>query len=147
MLRMLDVLADDGRTAAAEHVGQPGLGDLADLVEHARRFGCRMELEIEGDLGSVPADASLSAFRIVQEGLTNALKHGGARSVTVGLACGPTGLEITVDDDGAEPSVSAQGSGNGLIGMAERVALYAGTLRYGPEPGGGWSVRACIPFA
>lgn len=135
---------DDGQQAALA-----GLEDLAELVEHAGRTGCRVRLETGGDLGSVPADAGLSAFRIVQEGLTNALKHSGADEVTIRLQRIPTGLDIGVVDSGTGSAgpVSVPVSGHGLIGMAERVALFGGTLDYGPTRDGGWSVRTFLPLA
>jgi signal transduction histidine kinase len=142
-MRTLLGTLDDGQEAAPA-----GLGDLAELVEHARQTGCRVVLETGGDLGSVPADVGLSAYRIVQEGLTNALKHGGADDVTVRLQRTPTGLDIGVDDSGAGSAVPASVpvSGHGLVGMAERVALLGGALDHGPARDGGWSVRASLPL-
>ena len=128
---------------------RPGLGHLQELVDHFGRIGCRAGLRVEGDLAAVPPDAALSAFRIVEEGLTNAVKHGGAVGVEVRVARTAAGLDVAVDDPGppggARP-VQVEGSGQGLIGMAERVALFDGTLSCGPAPAGGWSVRASIPL-
>lgn len=151
MHRMVGVLAEaDGSPAEVLTVGQPGLTDLDDLLEHFGRLGCVVEMQVEGDLATVPSDAGLSAFRIVQESLTNALKHSGSRAATVRVVRTVTGLDVGVDDSGPVSGVvlpSMQGSCNGLIGMSERVALYGGTLRHGPVAGGGWSVNAFIPLA
>ena len=143
MEAMLGALAEPGAAAPAD---QPGLRDLDDLVDHFSRVGCRVRVRRDGDLAAVPLDAGLSAFRIVQECLTNALKHGGASAVDVRIGCTAAGLEVAVDDDGTGARTAVPGSGNGLIGMAERVAVFGGTFACGPTPRGGWSVRASLPL-
>jgi signal transduction histidine kinase len=143
MQAMLGALAVSGDAAP---VGQPGLDDLDDLVEHFARGGCQVRVHTDGDLATVTPDAGLSAYRIVQECLTNALKHGRAGAVDVRIARTSAGLDLAVDDDGTAAGAPVPGSGNGLIGMAERVAVFGGTFTCGPTPQGGWSVRASLPL-
>jgi signal transduction histidine kinase len=143
MQAMLGALSGSGDAAP---VSQPALDDLVDLVDHFVRLGCRIRVRTDGDLATVTPDAGLSAFRIVQECLTNALKHGGAGSVDVRIARTSAGLELAVVDDGTAAGAPVPGSGNGLIGMAERVAVFGGTFTCGPTPQGGWSVRASLPL-
>lgn len=150
MERLLGTMAEAGAGEVTDGLPtRPGLGDLRELVDHFERIGCRARLRVDGDLGAVPPDAALSAFRIVQEGLTNALKHGGPDAVEVGVSRSAAGLAVSVQDPGPAGPASApvQGSGQGLIGMAERVALFGGTLACGPAPAGGWAVYASIPLA
>jgi signal transduction histidine kinase len=139
-----DVGPDGGPDGA-----QPGLPDLQELVERFTRTGCAIELHQTGDLGAVPSDAGLSAYRIVQECLTNSLKHAGPVGVTVRVHRGADHLVVRVDDAGARadaPRAGLHGTGQGLVGMAERVAIFGGTLVYGPRLGGGWSVHASLPL-
>ena len=142
MRRLLGVLrrADDGLALAP----QPGLRDLESLVAHVREAGLPVALRFEGEPVALPPGIDLSAYRIVQEALTNALKHaGGARAeVTVRYQTGAVELEIRDDGDG---SGDAGGTGHGLIGMRERVALWGGRLDAGRPEGGGWAVRARLP--
>jgi signal transduction histidine kinase len=107
-----------------------------------------VKLTVEGERVVLPAGVDLCAYRIVQEALTNALKHAGPAHAEVLLRYGDKGLDIEVTDDGrgrAEPN--GDGAGHGLIGMRERVALYGGELRTGPRPGGGFEVHAHLPMA
>ena len=142
MRRLLGVLrrADDGLALAP----QPGLRDLESLVAHVREAGLPVELRFEGEPLALPPGIDLSAYRIVQEALTNALKHaGGARAaVTVRYETGAVELEVRDDGDG---SGGGGGTGHGLIGMRERVALWGGRLDAGRPEGGGWAVRARLP--
>jgi signal transduction histidine kinase len=142
MRRLLGVLrhADDGLALAP----QPGLRDLDSLVTHVRAAGLPVELRFEGEPVALPPGVDLSAYRIVQEALTNALKHaGGARAtVTVRYQTGAVELEIRDDGDG---SGNGGGTGHGLIGMRERAALWGGRLDAGRPEGGGWAVRARLP--
>jgi signal transduction histidine kinase len=144
MRRLLGVLrrADDGLALAP----QPGLRDLGSLVAHAREAGLPVELHYEGEPLPLPPGIDLSAYRIVQEALTNTLKHaGGAHAqVTVRYEAGAIELEIRDDGDG---SGAGGGTGHGLIGMRERVALWGGRLDAGRPDGGGWAVRARLPIA
>jgi signal transduction histidine kinase len=151
--RLLDVLrSDDGD--GEPRVPQPDAHALADLADRMRTSGVPVELEID-DLGELPAGVSLGVYRIVQESLTNTLKHAG-RGATAAVRVHRTGdlVEVLVSDDGAgrvpqlvpaarrDPRLPG---GNGLIGMRERAHVYGGTLEVGPAPGGGWQVRAALP--
>jgi signal transduction histidine kinase len=142
MRRLLGVLrrADDGLALAP----QPGLRDLESLIAHVREAGLPVDLHLEGEPVVLPPGIDLSAYRIVQEALTNALKHaGGARAeVTVRYETGAVELEIRDNGDG---SGVGGGTGHGLIGMRERVAVWGGRLDAGRPAGGGWSVRARLP--
>lgn len=137
--RLLGVVADD------EHgvVPQPSLDRLGDLVEHVRAAGLEVELIEEGTVGDVPEGVGLSAYRIVQESLTNTLKHAFASHVTVRVRHSTDAVEVEVTDDGVGSALP--GEGRGLIGMRERVALYGGELDAGSRAGGGYGVRARIP--
>jgi signal transduction histidine kinase len=103
-------------------------------------------LHVEGEQVPLPRGIDLSAYRIVQEALTNALKHAGTARAEIVLRYGPSALELEVADDGRGAHAGANGSGHGLIGMRERAALYGGTLRAGTRPGGGYEVRARLPL-
>jgi signal transduction histidine kinase len=124
---------------------QPGLDDLAALVEQTRRAGLPVELHVEGDPRPVPLGADLSAYRIVQEALTNARKHAGDARATVTIRYRDRELEVEVADDG-RGSGNGDGGGHGLVGMRERVALFGGELDAGPQTGGGFRVRARLPL-
>jgi signal transduction histidine kinase len=140
--RLLGMLRRDGEPDALEP--QPGLEQLGTLVEHVRRAGLPVGLTVDGEAAPLPAGLDLCAYRIVQEGLTNALKHAGAGArAEVRVAYAPEALEIDVRDDGRGGAVD--GAGHGLIGMRERVALYGGELAAGPRPEGGFGVHARLP--
>jgi signal transduction histidine kinase len=141
MRSLLGMLRDDG---SVEIAPQPGLADLPALVASGSGRGLTATLLHEGDPREVPVDVQLSAYRIVQEALTNSLKHAGPASVDVHVRHHPRELELTVVDDGA-PSTPNGASGNGLIGMRERVALFGGTLDAGPCAEGGFRVHARLP--
>lgn len=143
--RLLGVLRElDGEPS---RLPQPTLVQLDSLLEHVRASGLEVELTREGPRSPLPAGIELSAYRIVQEALTNVLKHGGPGRARVWVRRRPHDLEIEVIDDGvAEPDAAAVGNGHGLVGMRERVALYGGTLEAGPRPAGGYSVRARLPL-
>ena len=142
--RVVTVLrADDGREDAH---AQPGLAALPDLLDQAAAAGLRAELVVEGDRRPLPAGLDLTAYRIVQEALTNVRRHAGARNASVGLRYGPTALSVEVTDDGPGLTGGVPGGvGHGIAGMRERVALYGGTLHAGPETTG-WAVRAVLPW-
>lgn len=144
--RLLSVLRTEG--GAAARAPQPGIEEIADLVDRAASTGLAATLAVCGDPVPVPAGPALSAYRIVQEAITNAVKHAeGATTVAVGLAWTPRRLEIAVTDDGCGNRPSADtASGFGLAGMRERAALYGGTATAGPGPAGGWKVTATIPI-
>jgi signal transduction histidine kinase len=125
---------------------QPGLASLDGLVEQMGESGLAVELCIEGEPVPIPPGVDLSAYRIVQEALTNTLRHAGDANARVGVRYGPSALELEIVDDGAGAPAKVNGSGHGLIGMRERTALYGGRLDAGPRPGGGYSVRARLPL-
>ncbi|HET7235784.1 MAG TPA: sensor histidine kinase [Actinomycetota bacterium] len=142
MRRLLDILKSDERD---ERAPQPGLAQLDELLAVMRATGLPVEAVVEGAPHPLPPGVDLSAYRIVQEALTNTLKHAGEAHARVLLRYEPDAIEIEVADDGrGAPTASADG-GQGLIGMRERVQLFGGTLESGPRPGGGFVVRARLP--
>ncbi|KUL27308.1 sensor histidine kinase [Actinoplanes awajinensis] len=140
MRRLVGVLrSSSGRTV--DRAPQPGLDDVDALVERVRAAGIRVTLVRSGAPGQWGPGAGLAVYRIVQESLTNTLKHAGPEaSAEVTLRYHPAGVEITVLDDGAGSA------GNGLTGMRERAAPYDGTVEAGPRPGVGWRVHAALRF-
>jgi signal transduction histidine kinase len=142
MRRLLGVLRADGERLPL--APQPGLDQLPRLVERARETGLRVELDVVGTATPLSPGIDLAAFRIVQEALTNALKHAGASSVEVEVRYGERELELVVEDDGVG-SAQAGGNGHGLYGMRERVALYGGTIAIGSGERGGFRVHAQLP--
>jgi signal transduction histidine kinase len=124
----------------------PGLARLEDLVEPVRAAGLAVELSVEGEPHELPAAVDLSAYRIVQEALTNTLKHAHAANVTVAIRYGGDAVEVEVVDDGQGPAANGVERGHGIIGMHERAALFGGRLRAGPAPGRGFAVHARIPL-
>jgi signal transduction histidine kinase len=143
MRRLLGVLRAEGERLPL--APQPGLGQLPRLVERARETGLRVELDVEGPAASLSPGVDLAAFRIVQEALTNALKHAAAATVWVRVRYRERHLELTVEDDGRGMS-PLPGNGHGLFGMRERVALYGGTCTIGARDGGGFRVQAQLPL-
>ena len=126
----------------------PGLAQLDDLVDGTRRAGLPTTLTVTGDRRPLPAAADLAAYRIIQESLTNAIRHAGPASAAVSLSYADAELTLTVADDGRGPGADPAGSGggHGLAGMRERAAMFGGEVRAGPEPGGGFAVRATLPL-
>jgi signal transduction histidine kinase len=143
--RLLGVLRDPD-----EEIGlapQPGIGDLAALATSVQAAGLPVHLVIDGDLAALPATVDVSVYRIVQEALTNVLKHAGPARADVTIGCGLDAVTIEVTDDGTEESGhQAPGGGHGLAGMRERAAVFGGELAAGPRPGGGYAVRARMPL-
>ncbi|MFC0508896.1 sensor histidine kinase [Micromonospora costi] len=139
-----------GRTDPAEDARLaplPGLGALPALIDQFRSTGMRIELHVDGAPAAVPAAVDLSAYRIVQEALTNTLKHAGPDAgVVLRLAFEPERLRVEVADDGTGLADGADGRGNGLRGIAERVAMLAGELEIGRADGGGFRVSAALPL-
>jgi signal transduction histidine kinase len=125
---------------------QPGLASLESLIEQMRASGQPVELRVEGKPVHLPAGIDLSAYRIVQEALTNVVKHAGDASAQVVVRYQPRSLELEILDDGRGRSVAVNGSGHGLIGMRERAALYGGTLEAGARNEGGYTVHATLPL-
>jgi signal transduction histidine kinase len=131
--------------ADADRAPQPNLSNLDALVVTIRESGLPVDLQVEGTPSPLPAGLDLSAYRIVQEALTNALKHAGPAHATVVVTFRGDTLELDVSDDGYG-AAAANGGGHGLAGMRERVALYGGELVIGPQPGRGYRVRAQLPL-
>jgi len=142
MRRMVGVLRRPEEAPAL--APQPSLEHVDKLVEQAREAGLPVELRIEGEPLSLPAGVDLTAYRLVQEGLTNALKHARAERAQVLLRYSAGDIEVTVSDDGRGAG-SDDGGGHGLVGMRERVAVYGGALEAGPQPEGGYRLRARLP--
>jgi signal transduction histidine kinase len=141
--RALEVLRDD---APSRHPA-PGLADLPALVAQTRAAGLDARLVVHGDPGAVPADLAAGVYRIVQEALTNTVKHAQARHVTVTGAWGATELRIEVVDDGRGPVSTPAGTGRGLVGMRQRVLAFGGTLHNSAgQDGRGFRVVATLPL-
>jgi signal transduction histidine kinase len=145
MRRLLTVLRADAEPAG-ELAPQPGLAGVEGLVEQIREAGLPAVLKVEGVPGPLDSGVALTVYRIVQEALTNALKHAGMAAVEVRLVFAPQELIVEVCDTGRGPQIATGAIGHGLLGMRERVMLYGGTLRTGPRPGGGYRVYAKIPL-
>ena len=137
MRRLLGLLtgASDGTVAP-----QPSLEGLDDLAARVRAAGVPVEVTVDGDLAALPAGVHLAAYRIVQEALTNVLKHAGPATAQVVVRAGCGVLDVEVCDDGR--GTAAPGLGHGLVGMRERAALYGGSVETGERPGGGYRVHA-----
>ncbi|GAA3649964.1 sensor histidine kinase [Nonomuraea antimicrobica] len=174
MRNIVGVLRTDSRPGARAELGpQPGMRDLPALVEQMREAGLATRLRVEGEPVSLPAGVDLAAYRLVQEGLTNSLRHAGAGAkAVVTVRHEPHELDVRVEDDGrgtapgpqptpqSTPQPAGHGwadgwgaarepalpPGHGLLGIRERVALYGGILNIGPLPGGGFEVRARFPL-
>jgi signal transduction histidine kinase len=143
MRRVLGALGEAGH---AWHP-QPGLAHLPALVDQVRRTGTGVRLDVGGVEAALPAPVDLSAYRIVQEALTNVMKHAGpGASASVALAYAATALDIRVTDDGPAVPVRGTRPGNGIGGMRERIRLLGGQFTAGPRPGGGFEVHAVLPI-
>lgn len=144
--RLLGVLRDEQGGAA--YAPAPGTGDLEALVAEIEAAGVPTELHVQGERADVPKGVELTAYRIVQEALTNVLKHGGPEATArVAVRFVPGAVDVEVDDDGRGIDLSAApAGGHGLVGMRERVGVYGGTLDAGPRPAGGFRVRAHLPY-
>jgi signal transduction histidine kinase len=144
--RLVGVLRDEAEPA--ERLPQPGLDRVAELVEGARRAGVPAELRVVGSPRPLSAGVDLSAYRIVQEGLSNASRHAPGAPTTVELCYGSGALHVRVANS-RPPSTRRHGafedSGHGLVGMRERVAMLGGVLHVGPRPDGGFAVEATLP--
>ena len=153
MRRLLGVLRGDGEPASSL-APQPGLAQVPTLVEQVGRAGLEVELVVEGTEAALPPGIDLSAYRIVQEALTNALRHGASGQARVLVRYGERDLELQIHNGVESASGRRQGasdrqvrrSGRGLLGMRERVRLFGGELRAGPGPGGGFTVDARLPL-
>jgi signal transduction histidine kinase len=127
---------------------QPGLAQLDDLLSSVREAGLQVDVDISGDQSQLPPGLDLTAYRIVQEALTNVLKHANAHCVRVGVAFQRTHLDLVVSDDGSpgqRNGIATAAPGHGLIGMRERVNVFGGTVSAGTAAHGGWTVHARLP--
>jgi signal transduction histidine kinase len=125
---------------------QPSLASLDALLEQVRHAGLPVELHVEGEPAVLPAAIDLSAFRIIQEGLTNALKHAQATRAEVTVHYRPEALELEVRDDGRGPAATGNGHGHGLVGIRERVKIYGGEMTVGAAAGRGFVLRTRLPL-
>ena len=145
---MLDILVDLGPDDLEP---RPSLDHLDLLVNRVRSAGLSVSVSVSGRPRPLPAGLDLSAYRIVQEALTNTLKHGGRTAVEVCVAYLPDALELTIADHGSGAAAPAAavppGAEHGLIGMRERAHLFGGTVEAGPGPSGGFRVHAVLPTA
>jgi signal transduction histidine kinase len=144
MRRMVGVLRRPEEAPAL--APQPSLEHLDRLVEQTREAGLPVDLRVVGEAVELPAGVDLTAYRLVQEGLTNALKHARATRAEVLVNYGDGQIEVMVRDDGKGVG-NGDGGGHGLVGMRERVSVYGGELDAGPQAGGGYRLRARLPLA
>jgi signal transduction histidine kinase len=143
MRRLVGMLRSDTGDPLAP---QPGLDDLPMLVTQVREAGLPVELRVDGERRELPVGIELSAYRIVQEALTNALKHAGDAHASVRIHYGADSLELEIVDDGGGAAAPVSGGGHGLVGMRERVALYGGRFDAGRRQSGGFGVRVLLPI-
>ena len=143
MRRLVGMLRSDAGDPLAP---QPGLNDLPTLVTQVREAGLPVALHVDGERRELPVGIELSAYRIVQEALTNALKHAGEAHASVRVHYGADSLELEIVDDGGGAAAPVSSGGHGLVGMRERVALYGGRLDAGRRPSGGFAVRVLLPI-
>jgi signal transduction histidine kinase len=144
MRRLVGMLRGDDREGL---LPRPALADVPMLVSQLRDAGLPVELRVEGTPRELPVGIELSAYRVIQEGLTNALKHAGRASAAVRIRYGAGSLELEITDDGAGDAAGVPGGGHGLVGIRERVALYGGELQAGQRAGGGFVLRVLLPTA
>ncbi|SFY22325.1 sensor histidine kinase [Streptomyces atratus] len=153
MRRLLGVLRTGDAQESGEYVPQPDVDQIGDLIEQVRQTGLAVDFKIEGTPRPLPSGVELTAYRIVQEALTNTRKHGGPDAgASVRLVYFDDGLGLLVEDDGRGAAHElyedggADGAGHGMIGMRERVGMVGGTLDAGPRPGGGFRISALLPL-
>lgn len=153
MRRLLGVLRTGDAPESGEYVPQPDVGQIEDLIDQVRQTGLAVDFKIEGTPRPLPSGVELTAYRIVQEALTNTRKHGGPDAgASVRLVYFDDGLGLLVEDDGRGAAHElyedggADGAGHGMIGMRERVGMVGGTLDAGPRPGGGFRISALLPL-
>jgi len=143
--RLLGVLRDPDDEAGL--APQPGIGELDTLAASVRAAGLPVNIVVNGDPAGLPAAADVSVYRIVQEALTNVLKHAGPARADVTIGCAQEAVTIEITDNGTgQPRNGTPSSGHGLAGMRERAAVFCGELAAGPRPGGGFAVRARLPL-
>jgi signal transduction histidine kinase len=144
MRRLLGLLRESDEEAAL--APQPSLARLDELAAQVSAAGLQVELSIEGGPVELPPGVDLSAYRIVQEALTNALKHAGPATARVTVRYGEDGLDLEVSDDGVG-SANGHAPGHGLTGIRERVAVFGGDVESGERADGGFAVRARLPYS
>ena len=145
--RLVGVIRAEEDKAPVAYTPQPGIEYLGELVRQVRETGLAVELSVLGEPRELPEGVGLCAYRIVQEALTNTLKHADASHAAVRVRYVADALELQVLDDGrGAPASNGEGGGHGLIGMRERVALFGGELSARSPHGRGYEVRARIPF-
>lgn len=144
MRRMLGVLRAEGEPVAL--APQPGLGELSRLVNDARLGGMAVTLEVQGDAPALPPGLGLTAYRVVQEALTNVRKHADGAPTRVRLSFADGALDVRVEDDGATATTGLAADGHGLMGMRERVGLYGGTMTAGARETGGFTLQVRLPL-
>jgi signal transduction histidine kinase len=142
MRRLVGMLRGD---AGDDLAPQPSLAAVPALVDGLRDAGFPVELQVDGERRDLPVGIELSAYRVIQEGLTNALKHAGRAHVRVQVRYGPNSLELQIADDGLGQPAALPEGGHGLAGIQERVALYGGELQTGPGSSGGFVLRVLLP--
>jgi signal transduction histidine kinase len=145
--RLVEMLRAGGST---DSTPAPALGDVTLLIEQIRTAGLPVTYTVAGDLDAVPAGVSLAAYRIVQEALTNVVRHAGRAQANVSVRVTEDQVELCIDDDGRGAATmvdtASPTGGHGLIGMSERAKMYGGEVRSGPRPGGGFRVRATLRY-
>ncbi|WP_030593189.1 sensor histidine kinase [Streptomyces anulatus] len=153
MRRLLGVLRTGDAPESGEYVPQPDVEQIEDLVEQVRQTGLEVDFKVEGTPRPLPSGVELTAYRVVQEALTNTRKHGGPDAgASVRLVYFDDGLGLLIEDDGRGAAHElyedggADGAGHGMIGMRERVGMVGGTLDAGPRPGGGFRISALLPL-
>ncbi|MER5178981.1 sensor histidine kinase [Streptomyces sp. NPDC002896] len=153
MRRLLGVLRTGEHEESGEYVPQPDVEQIDELIEQVRTAGLPVDFKVEGTPRPLPSGVELTAYRIVQEALTNTRKHGGPNAgASVRLVYFDDGLGLLVEDDGKGAphelceEGGADGKGHGLIGMRERIGMVGGTLDAGPRPGGGFRISALLPL-
>ncbi|MFI8198754.1 sensor histidine kinase [Streptomyces sp. NPDC085942] len=153
MRRLLGVLRTGDGPESGEYVPQPDVEQIEDLVAQVRQTGLEVDFKVEGTPRPLPSGVELTAYRVVQEALTNTRKHGGPDAgASVRLVYFDDGLGLLIEDDGRGAAHElyedggADGAGHGMIGMRERVGMVGGTLDAGPRPGGGFRISALLPL-
>jgi signal transduction histidine kinase len=152
MRRLLGVLRQPESMDLSSPLGPaPGLDRVDELVSQASQAGVAVSVQVSGSPRELPPGVDLSAYRIIQEALTNIVRHVGPSNASVAIRYSPDDVSVEVLDDGgsrgADASSSSDGTGHGLVGMRERVGLFGGSLEVGPRRGGGFRVFACLPAA
>jgi len=143
MRRLLGMMRTEGEQIAL--APQPSLRFIDELIAHVTAAGMPVDVSVEGDQVELPPGIDLSAYRIVQEALTNTLKHAGPATARLVIRYGTDSLELEVSDTGSG-TAARDAKGHGLVGMRERVALYGGKLEAGPDDTGGFRVQARLPL-